>query len=708
MPAKKVSIHKNMATDLNTIKRMQQDLLTYRSGKLGTSAAPETPAAPVAPAEPIAPTGATGSTGPAPVSNSIASDLDSYRKERDSGTLPTAVPKDNPSALKEFAKSIFTAPATLIARPFQAGAELLGADADAVDAATKKVPLFGSLVAPVPRNAGDVEKDVGRAAQTVALGTGAPIAGGALFGAGASLEQGNDLLSVKTALNAALGAGGGKILEWIGKPILNAAGKVVGTVTPQILKDVASGGADAIAKFAAEHELPFSSVVKPVAGAIEKSTQAVDEAIGSGFKKGGAALKDVASDQFPQLNPVEHYKNINARDIAKPTEVNAPAYSKATAVYNDAKGRGIDLEKVANDRGIIHDQIAEGGKYNTKDAVENLRDNNYKMSDTLARPAIRAADPGVRNLTIDEVREAMLKKINDIPASQIDDAERATMAKQIEKRYAKGGAADLAHPEGYSLESLHDSRISSAKNGGFQVGRSNSDTTIANRFRHEGQVFANLFDQNMPAEAGLQGFRKELEKNFMLADYLDQLHGKKVPEGVTKKAVKLFGRAIGGTLGGQVGGFPGFLAGSQFGNILFGGFETLPNPIKMKVLQSIVQDEPAAFQALRKYISDEDLKSLLRKALPAAGKSSYKEVAPTLFATPRGKITPNSQEAIDLTSVEQGKAKSPKDGRSPSAKRKLIDYVQENGEGPYVPAKDLPTIDVGKKKKSPKNLNDIL
>jgi hypothetical protein len=713
-----------MATDQATIQKMQQDLIRFRANKLGLSAPADSAAsaAPVAPATPIAPTGATGSAGP-----DIGADLATYRSQRDSGTLVPKIPKDDPNALAKLAKGIFSPVATLVARPIQAGAELFGASADTVDKATNSIesglgsvlghiPLVGKtlndtvkgIVAPVPRNAGDVEKDVGRGAETIALGTGAPIAGGALFGAGASLEQGNNLLSTQTLLNTALGAGSGKLLEWIGKPLLNAAGKVVGTITPKVLQDVVSGGAEAVAKFAATHDLPFniSSVTKPLSESIEKGAQAIDEKIGTGASKAVSGLKNTITDQYPGLNPVKHFQDVNARDIAQPTTVNSPAYRKATAVFNDAKSRGIDLSSVANDRGIIHDQIAEGGKYNTKDTADALREDNFKMSNTLARPAIRAADTGVENIPVSQVKGAMLKKIHDTPS--LDPEERATMLKQIEKRYAPGSAADLQHPNGYSLEELHNSRIISANRGKYKLGQSPSAEIGASRFRKEGQVFADLFDRNVPEAAGLKGFRKELEKNFMLADYLDELNSKKVPEGITKKAVKLFGRALGGTLGGNVAGFPGVLAGSHFGNILFGGFETLPNPIKMKVLQSIVQTEPAAFQALRSYISDEELQRLLRQALPAAGKSSYKEVAPILFATPKGSVTPIKQEALDAHAVESGNAKVPKDGRTRAQKQKLIDFVQQNSEGPYVPADQLPVIQAGKPRKSPKRLNDIL
>ncbi len=154
-----------------------------------------------------------------------------------------------------FLKSLLSPVATMIARPFQAGAELLGASSQSVDATTKK--LTGGLVAPVPQNAADVKKDVGRGIQTVALGAGpeSMALSGAGFGLGGSLEQGNDLFSVQTALQTALGAGAGKILGLVGKPLFNVAGKVVGSVTPAFLKDLVSQGNKAIIDFAAQHEI---------------------------------------------------------------------------------------------------------------------------------------------------------------------------------------------------------------------------------------------------------------------------------------------------------------------------------------------------------------------------------------------------------------------------------------------------------------------
>lgn len=677
-----------------TIEQLKQDLATYRASKAGTS----TPAT------------TTEVAAPAPVvQKPIDADLAAYRAQRASGAVPNPdIPKDDPNLLAEFAKGIFSAPATIVARPFQAAAELAGAKAEDVDKFSSDIS--GGLIAPVPQGFKDVKKDVGRAAQTVALGTGAPITGGALFGAGASLEAGNDLLSAQTAFDAALGGAGGKVLDLVGKPFINAAGKVVGVITPQIIKDVAAGGAKAIASFAARHEIPVvGGITKPLSEGIEKTAQGIDNAINTGTKKAFDATKKGAAEQFPGLDPTEHFKKVNEKDIVQATTINKPAYNKATAVYNDAKARDIDLGKAATENRIQFDDLHDGKAFNTKDTAEALREANYKLSADLARPVIQAAQQGVRRIPIAEVRGAMLKKIHDIPNTQIDATDRAKLIKQITQRYADEGAEAAAHPNGYNLEELHDARIIAGKNGGYKVGASASDSLAAQRSREEARVFATLFDRNAPDEAGLKAFRKELEKNFLLADYLEQLHSKAIPEGVTKKAVRLFGRAAAATFGGKIGGFPGAILGSQYGDMLFRSFEAFPNPIKKAVLDKAFSERATSpvFDALRQYLGEQETARLLRKALPAPGESSYKKVDPTLFTTPGGKTSADKGEAFDVAAVEEGRAKT-KDGLSPAKRKKLIEMVQENGEGPYIPASELPVIKAGRVPKKPKGLNDIL
>ena len=132
---------------------------------------------------------------------------------------PTEQPKRG--FLSTVAHGLIDPVATIVARPFQVGAELLGASPEAVDKFSKD--QLGGFVAPVPQNASDVVKDVGRAAQTVAFGMpvgtlGGAIKAGAVMGAGGGLEQNPSIEGATTGglLGAGLGLGGGLVSKALG------------------------------------------------------------------------------------------------------------------------------------------------------------------------------------------------------------------------------------------------------------------------------------------------------------------------------------------------------------------------------------------------------------------------------------------------------------------------------------------------------------
>ncbi len=505
-----------------------------------------------------------------------------------------------------------------------------------------------------------------------------------------------------------------------GQPLLRAAG-TAGGVVGDVVTRVAKAGIDKIPENirqgAKDFVAPAVAAAAPIIEAGKKVVEGVSKVAPETVKDVKAASNAVnleglniakiplkvlakASDKAV----LEHYIGVNEKDFLRPTTVNEPLYAKATAVYNDAKARGIDLEKAATQQGIIHDKIASKGVYNTTDAADTLREGNYKVSDEIARPAIKAAESGVPLIPVDTVRTKMLDRIHSLPKSQIDDTDRALFAKQIAKRYEPGSASDLAHPNGYSLTELHDARIVAQKNGGYKVGQSASDALKAQRNREEGRVFADIFDTTVPPEVGMKDFRKELEKNFLLADYLEQLHGKHVPQGITAKAIRLFGRGLGGVLGSKVGGFPGFLVGSRGGDMLFNAFETRPNPIKTSALEAVKVQEPKVFQQLKAYIGTKELEKLTMKRLPGKGESSFKEVPPTLHATPGGVITPNAGEAADIAAVETGKAKPTTTNRKLKSYLEKVKNAQE-ADQQYLPQK---VIEMGPgKRKTPKKLGDI-
>lgn len=741
--------------DPATISQISQSLSAYKAGS-----APNAPASTAAPA-PVA----------NPTNDAISQSLSTYKAQRDSGSPIPDAAKSNPSFLASLAKSIFSAPATILARPVQAAAsaadyaakapvvkgtqsqiddlenqnadlvkqittahaagqdtsalfkkyqtndqlvsslkgvqtpDLNGAD---IDIATAKVPIVGGIIAPTPKNAQDVVHDVGRAAQTVALGL-SPVAGGALFGAGQAVQDQDvkDLASVQTAFDIALGAGGGKVLSVLGKPLLSAAGKVIGTITPDVLKSVAADGTDAIQRFAASHDLLGGVAAKPSA-ALARGAQAVDNAVDTGVSKVVKAPVTAFQKLYPNASLQQHYLDVNAKDLELPTKTNSASYNKASSIFNDAKNRGIDLAQVANERGIAHDAIASDGKYDTEDTADALRKQNYEVGKQTLRPALKAIEPSVQNVPISQVRGALLKEIHDTPASQLNDADRAAQIKRVNTQYGDDSPAAAAHPNGYKLTDLYDSRIEAQGRGKYKAGITTEPNVLKAKFaRSEGKVFKNLFDRNVPENSGLDAVRKESEKNFMLADYLDALDTKKIPEGITKKAVRIFGRGLGGALGSKVGGFPGFLVGSRGGDMLFSSFETLPNPIKSAVLTKAFASRSTSpvFDTLNKYLGEQETARLLRKALPAAGESSFKETPPTIFVTPKGVATPIKSEATDVAAVETGKAKVPKTSQKLKDFLKQVDAAQ--ADETYPPAKNLPTIKMGAKPKSKRSLNDI-
>jgi hypothetical protein len=569
-------------------------------------------------------------------------------------------------------KGLITAPATLLARPFQAAQSTVQTiqDAPAIDkfktdaaAITKqnemltnelkrvraaggdtsnierqirenlsvlnntiseanpvlnRTPFSGGVIAKAPENFGDVKKDIGRGAETIALGLG-PVSGGALFGAGSSMEQGNDLFSVQTAFNAVLGAGAGKVLDLVGKPLLDATGKVVGTITPATLKRVAEGGADAIAKFAAQHEI-LPPVGKAAVQTLEKGANAVDESANRLFTGIKNKTGEVVTSQYPGLSTKaqqERFKTIEQNDFAQPATQPVAGYKKATEIYNDAKASGTDLGKVAVDNGIQHSSIIENGKYNTLDTADALRQDAMKTSFDLIRPNLKIAEYSVPKVPLSDIRSSLISKIDSIPASKITATERAAMKENIMKEYGPKSAEAKAHPDGYSLTDLHDNKIAKSNNGKYKFGVGASDALKATQSRYESSVFGKMLEDKAPAELDIHGFNAELEKKFKLADYLESLNTKKVPQSVAQRAIEFMGKIGGASTGSQLGGTLGGVAGYHLGGVLTDSFTRLPNPVKAYYLQSIEKTQPEVFNMFRKYLGDQETMRLLQKQLPA-------------------------------------------------------------------------------------------
>lgn len=509
---------------------------------------------------------------------------------------------------------------TAIKQRMQDNINKISASAKRQSEITSWQPFSGGVVAEAPKSWGDVKKDVGRGVQTVAFGLN-PVAGGAAFGLGGSLEQGNDLFSAQTALQTVLGAGAGKALDLIGKPLLNAAGKVIGTITPKILTDLASKGAGAVTEFMAQHELA-GGIAKPLAEKITTASDALEGKTGQLFKGIKQKTQDVVSSQYPGLSKKgleDRFTTIERDNFNKPQTIkNERGYTKATDIANVAKKNGHDVGDIAVKSGITHDSIIDGNKYATRDTAEALRNDAAKTSHDLMRPALAEAEQGIPRVQLSDIRDKMISDINSAPASQVTDADRKAMIRKVNAEYGPGSPADLAHPDGYLLTDLHDSKIATSLKAKHNPFGTIADNITAKQNDYSSRAFRKVLEDVAPKELEIAKFNKELQGKFSTADYLDALDGKKAPKSIVQKAATLFGKALGAGAGSTFAGGLGGVAGYHLGGVLVNGFEGMSNPVKTAVLRNLERTQPEIFKAFEDYYGKAVIERLARLKLPAA------------------------------------------------------------------------------------------
>lgn len=182
-----------------------------------------------------------------------------------------AQPEKKEGLLNSIAKGIAKPVATLAARPYQLAKALTGASEEEQ---AVNLPWLGKIE--TSRSGEDVYKDVGRAAQTVALGLG-PVSGGAAFGAGSAVEQGKGL--GEAALYGAGGAVAGRAAEKVLPAILGGAAKVL----PKGVTNTVAKGAEAVGK-----------VLEPV-GEFAAKTKIMPDAASQAINRGAQAAETVAT-----------------------------------------------------------------------------------------------------------------------------------------------------------------------------------------------------------------------------------------------------------------------------------------------------------------------------------------------------------------------------------------------------------------------------
>lgn len=442
-----------------------------------------------------------------------------------------------------FLGNLVKAPATILARPIQAIAELGGASAESVDRVTKK--LTRGLVAPVPRSGADVKKDVGRGIQTAAFGLG-PVSGGLSFGVGNSLEQGNDLLSTETAIQGGVGALGGKLLDLVGKPLLDASGKVIGKITPDIVKDVAGRGTEAVSQFMAQHEI----LPEAASNAINKGAEGFENIANKPFAVAGNIVKkpfvktpsDIVSAREKELQKIEGtYAQLRkASDFSK----DANAGSRNRVASTD----------------VLADSVNEDGLIRTKQpggAIEQYKAQTIDGSEGVVRKNLARLK---ETISMDDVEKAL---ISEVKSSSLEGAD-LTKAINGAKREAEGLALKANKDGEIPLTVLHDAKVNHYNNINYQT-----PPEVGTYRKSVARALKKLVEENSSYD--VKPLNEEIGKYLQDVKYLESLDGRRVKGGrLGKYFAQISGNIIGGAAGGAIGGIPGSAVGTVVGGELAG------------------------------------------------------------------------------------------------------------------------------------------
>jgi hypothetical protein len=605
-------------------------------------------------------------TSPAPVKTGVV-DFNKFGKSGTYTPAPTApTTEDKGIDYAGMAKGLISAPATMIARPVQLAAAIAGVDEDTLDQFSKD--KLGGIVAPVVRGQGeygfaspsDLIKEAGRGAQTVALGLG-PVSGGALFGAGASAErQGSDIASVpgveQAVVETGIGAAGGKFAQLVGKPLLSVSGKVIGTITPKTLQDVAAKGTQAMADFAARHEI-LSPEGKAAVASFEQGARKIDEGVGSIFGKAKEKVGEAVKSQYPnaEKKAQDYYANMEVDRLMQPATAPGKTFNKAADVLKQSEQRGIDLRKVLTDNKVYAHEHVQDGKFDTMGVADTLADEAKNGGAEFLRPALAEAEGGAQRVTMDELRQEMLTRVASTPDTVLSTEQKKTFVQKILKEYGAGSVTSKRFRNGYGLTDLYNSKLQTSSKlykepkGGGQI--SIADSQTAQQKKIESQVFDKFLRERAPAELGLDDYFKAQEAKFMAANYLRTLDGSKAPQSLFQRAVKKTSQLSGATIGAQNFGPFGMFSGYQAGGIMADTFANMPNPVKISFLRSIGKTEPEIYQAMREYISEEEAQRLGRTLL---GPGDTADINLQPFKNEKGAI-PMGQHYTPLTPEEKMK-----------------------------------------------------
>lgn len=435
--------------------------------------------------------------------------------------------------------------------------------------------------------------------------------------------------AIMVPLNAALNHSGvGSAVGGEVKNMLDVYGKLPGADPALIqegLKHLTTGANDAFDSFSKDHP-DAATVVKNIGRVmnpallleVEKATgesipaltETASDLAASGkqnIRKFGEIVGETAKSAKEAISTplagvkesiVDKATNMAKDAWEKPSTLPQATYSKAADIYKNAAQGGHDISQTLIENRINPSAHIEGNIFNTADTAEKLRTDAVKTSNDLLRPSLEKANKSVPRTPVAEIIKSAQE---NIAASRELTAE--TKDALYQKLIQSQKSLQKQFPDGMQLTDLHDEKILRGINSKFSPVGDISTNIEAQKNNALRDALKTAVEDKAPEDIPVEEVNTELQKQFKAADYLDALHGKKIPVSLKQKMAQTAAKVVGAGVGEVAGGgLLGGVGGYHLGGMAEKLISEIPGKVRDGLLNNVEQTNPEAFLKLKKYL----------------------------------------------------------------------------------------------------------
>lgn len=335
------------------------------------------------------------------------------------------------------------------------------------------------------------------------------------------------------------------------------------------------------------------------AGAVEKVAGKATEEAGSAVGQTVRGIQDTMKT---------HYVTAATEDWSK----QGGAFIRTKKIMEGVADAGGDVPKFLSERGISPQSLVEGGKFNTAEVADKLREDAGKLAADSTKPALRMADSSTPNIPLDDWKARAEQLIRG--SRTITEGDKASQLKQLDSEFE---ALSKKYPDGDLPVSELDAQKSTYwKNTKFAL--DTQGKIISQTNGSVGEAAKQLVEEAVP-DLPIAEMNKHLTQYYRAAEFLESLDNKVFKQGlgakITNRLAKWGGAILGETLtGGAAGGIGGYM----LGNTLTHALENASNPLRDLIMSGIKVENPEAYKALKQFMSEEEAAGAQRLGLPGA------------------------------------------------------------------------------------------